>query len=68
MVMGIVLLIWGVALLAFGFNAADAPLEQVNEALTGRYTEETMVYLIGGGLSLLVGLFLMFRPSKTTHK
>lgn len=65
MVMGIVLFIWGVSLLAFGFNAADAPLEGMREVLTGRYSEETMIYLIGGAISFILGLFLMLKPDKT---
>jgi hypothetical protein len=64
MVMGILLFIWGVSLLAFGFNSADAPLEQVSEALTGRYSDETMIYLIGGAVSFGAGLFLMLKPDK----
>jgi hypothetical protein len=66
MVFGIVLLVWGIALLAFGFNATGAPLEQVNEALTGRFSAETMIYLIGGAVSFILGLFLMLKPDKST--
>jgi hypothetical protein len=66
MVFGIVLLVWGIALLAFGFNATEAPIEQINQALTGRFSEETMIYLIGGAASLALGLFLMFKPGKPT--
>lgn len=58
---GILLVVLGIVLLAFGFNAADAPLEEVGEALTGRYSNETMAYLIGGAVSFVLGLFLMLR-------
>jgi uncharacterized membrane protein HdeD (DUF308 family) len=66
MVFGIVLLVWGIALMAFGLNATGAPLEQVNEALTGRFSAETMIYLVGGALSFILGLFLMLKPDKST--
>jgi hypothetical protein len=58
---GIVLIILGIVLLAFGFNAADAPLEEMGEALTGRYSDETMAYLIGGVVSFIAGLFMIMR-------
>jgi hypothetical protein len=58
---GIVLIILGIVLLVFGVNAADAPLEEVGEALTGRYSDETMAYLIGGAVSFVVGLVLLVK-------
>ncbi|HEX5056338.1 MAG TPA: DUF3185 family protein [Gammaproteobacteria bacterium] len=58
---GILLVILGIVLLAFGYNAADAPLEEVGEALTGRYSHETMAYLIGGTVSFVLGLVLSLK-------
>ncbi|HEY3488368.1 MAG TPA: DUF3185 family protein [Gammaproteobacteria bacterium] len=60
-IIGVLLLILGIALLAFGFNAADAPLEEAGEALTGRYSDETMAYLIGGAMALVLGLVLSLK-------
>lgn len=45
---GIVLLVVGAIALYFGMTAATAPMEEVSEALTGRYSDQTMFYLIGG--------------------
>jgi hypothetical protein len=56
---GIVLLVVGAILLYFGFNATDSVGEQVVEGVTGRYTDETMWYLIGGGVAAVVGLVLL---------
>ncbi|NIQ93675.1 MAG: DUF3185 family protein [Desulfuromonadales bacterium] len=58
---GIILLILGAILLYFGYNAANSPMEELGEAMTGRYSDETMLYLIAGGVSALVGLVMMLR-------
>ncbi|MFO7983582.1 MAG: DUF3185 family protein [Desulfuromonadales bacterium] len=58
---GIVLLVLGAVLLFFGYNAATAPMEEIGEALTGRYSDETMMYLIAGGVSAILGLLMLIR-------
>lgn len=57
---GAVLLVVGAVLLYFGFQATDAPLEQAREGLTGDYSDETMLYLIGGAAAAVAGLLLLF--------
>lgn len=57
----IALLVLGVALLAFGFNASNAPTEEIAEALTGQYSDQTMIYLIGGAISAVLGAVMLFR-------
>lgn len=59
---GVVILIIGVVLLGFAFNASNAPLEELSNTLTGKYSDETMLYLVlgiaaavGGALLLLTG-------------
>ena len=61
-IIGIVLLVVGVVLLVFGMNASHAPVDQVTQTFTGRFTQTTMIYLIvgiiavvGGGLLALTG-------------
>lgn len=56
---GLVLLVLGAILLYFGFTATDSVGEQVVEGVTGRYTDQTMWYLIGGGISAVAGLALL---------
>lgn len=52
-ILGLVLLVVGVILLLFGLNASDSVTDSVKEGLTGRYTDKTMWYIIGGaGLSM----------------
>lgn len=60
-IIGIVLLVLGAVLIFFGLNAADAPLEEMSEAITGKYSDETMYYLIGGAVSAVVGLVLLLK-------
>lgn len=58
-IIGIVLLVVGAILLYFGFQATDAPVEQAQEALTGDYSDQTMVYLLAGGAAAVGGLLLI---------
>lgn len=58
---GIGLLALGAVLLYFGFNATNSIAEEVGEAITGRYSDETMMYLIGGGVAVVAGLFLLLK-------
>jgi uncharacterized membrane protein len=53
-IVGIVLLVLGIILFIFGLNASDSVADQMSEFFTGRFTETTMWYLIGG-VVLMVG-------------
>lgn len=54
-ILGIVAFVAGAVMLAFAFNASRAPVDQVANALTGRYTDNTMWYLIAGAALLVAG-------------
>jgi hypothetical protein len=54
-IFGLVLLAVGVAMLVIGHNAREAPLEQLSQSLTGRYTNETQWYLFGGIAAVVAG-------------
>ena len=56
---GLVLLIAGGVLLYFGWNASQAPLESIGESLTGKYSDETMAYLIGGAVAAVIGIVML---------
>lgn len=58
---GIVLLVVGAIALYFGFNATNAPMEEMSEALTGQYSDNTMMYLIGGAVAGVAGLVMLVR-------
>ena len=58
---GLVLLVLGAILLYFGFNATQSAAEEIGEAVTGRYTDQTMMYLVGGAVAAVAGLFLLLK-------
>ena len=58
---GIILLVTGAVLIFFGLNATESPTEEIAEAVTGRYTDKTMYYLIGGAVSAVLGLVLTLK-------
>ena len=60
---GILLLAVGAALLYFGYNATQSTVESIGETLTGKYSDEKMIYLIGGGAAAVAGLFLLLRKN-----
>jgi hypothetical protein len=60
-VIGVALLVLGAVLLFFGYQAATSPVEEIGEALFGRYSDETMLYIIGGAVSAVVGLVLLLK-------
>ena len=63
-ILGIVLIVVGAILLYFGINATESVGEQVVEGVTGRYTDNTMWYLIGGGVAAAAGLGLLLFGKK----
>ena len=59
-IIGIVLLVVGIALLVVGMNSSHSVADQVSDTFTGRFTQTTTWYILGGiGLSVL-GLLLAF--------
>jgi hypothetical protein len=59
-IIAIALLLFGAVLLYFGYTASESAFEQVSEAVTGRFTDRTTWYLLGGAASAIVGLAMLF--------
>lgn len=57
---GIILLVVGIGLLYFGYQSTQSVGDQITETLTGRFTDQTMWYLIGGAAAAAAGAFLTF--------
>ncbi|WP_029888951.1 DUF3185 family protein [Polycyclovorans algicola] len=62
--LGLVLLVGGLIALYFGFNATESLGEQMVEGVTGKFTDNTMLYLVGGGVSAAAGLALLIFGKK----
>jgi hypothetical protein len=59
---GLILLVLGVVLLVIGLQASDSVADQLSETFTGKFTDSTTWYIIGGlGIGLL-GLLMAFVP------
>ncbi len=58
-ILALVLIVVGGVLLYFGYTASGSPLESVTETVTGRYTDQTTMYLVGGAACAAVGVGLL---------
>jgi len=61
-IIGIVLVVVGLILLYFGYQSSQSLGDQVTEAVTGRFTDGTMWFIIAGAAAVVAGGFLaLFR-------
>jgi len=60
-IIGIILIIVGGGLLFYGIQATGSITEDVHQSLTGRFTDTTTWYLLGGAAALVVGLVLAIK-------
>jgi drug/metabolite transporter (DMT)-like permease len=60
-IIGLVLVVVGIVLLVFSMNASQAPVDQVTQTFTGRFTQTTMTYLIIGIIAVVGGGLLALR-------
>lgn len=63
-IVAIVLLVTGVALFVIGMNASESVADQVSNTFTGRFTRETIWYLVGGGAAALGGVLILATGSR----
>jgi hypothetical protein len=56
--LGIAVLTLGVVLLGFAYHFSEAPTDQISNALTGRYTDSTMWYIVAGSVTAVIAGFL----------
>ena len=64
-IIGLVGLVLGAVLLAIAWQASNAPIEQLAETLSGRYTNSTMWYLITGVAAVVGGGALFLFGNRT---
>lgn len=56
---GIVLLIAGIAALIYGYMESQGAGDQTVRLVLGRFTQKTLTLLIGGAVALVLGLLLL---------
>ena len=59
------LLVGGIVLIVYGISASDSISSSFTRFFTGSPTDKTMWLLIGGIVAAAVGLFGLFRGSKS---
>lgn len=65
-ILGVVALAVGGLLMFIAWRASNAPVDQISEALTGRFTDNTMWYLVGGLIGVVSGVALLLRGGKSS--
>lgn len=57
---GLVLLAVGIVLLFVGWQASQGLDDQLTQAFTGRFTDETLWFFVGGVVAVVAGIFMTF--------
>jgi hypothetical protein len=58
-IFGIVLLVVGIFLLITGMNSSHSVADQVSNTFTGRFTDNTTWYILGGIVAGVAGLSML---------
>ena len=66
-ILGVVLLVVGVVLLVLGMNASHSVADQVSNTFTGRFTQATTWYILGGGAAALLGLLMVLVGGRSSN-
>ncbi len=64
--LGVVALALGAILLSIAYQSSNAPIDQLSDALTGRYTDRTMWFMIVGIAAFVGGGLMIFFCKRTT--
>lgn len=60
---GVALVVVGIILIVYGFQASDSVSSNVSRAFTGAPTDKTLWFLLGGSATAIIGAVMTFRPS-----
>jgi hypothetical protein len=66
-ILGIVILVVGIALLVVGLNSSHSVADRVSDTFTGRFTQATTWYIVGGIAALVGGAALLFTGGRGRH-
>ena len=57
-IVGVALLVIGIVLIIVGINSSNSISDQVSDAFTGRFTQNTMLFIVGGIAVSIIGLLM----------
>ncbi len=60
-IIGLVALVLGTVLLFFAWRGTNTPVDQMTEAMTGRFSGDTMWFMIAGLVGVVAGGALLVR-------
>lgn len=60
-IIGLVALVVGAVLLFFAWRGTNTPVDQMTEAMTGRFSGDTMWFMIAGLIGVVAGGALLMR-------
>lgn len=63
-IVALALIVVGGILMYFGYSASQSAFETVTETVTGRFSDETTLYLVGGAACAVIGVGLLFFGKK----
>jgi uncharacterized membrane protein len=65
-IVGIILLVVGVALFVVGMNSSHSMADQMSNTFTGRFTQATTWYILSGIVAGVVGIVLLLFGARGT--
>ena len=60
-IVGLILLVVGAILLYFSYEASQSLASEASQMVTNEPTDNTMWYLIGGVVAVIIGLYAIFK-------
>ena len=63
-IVGMALIVVGIVLVVIGLNSTDSVADKVHEAFTGRYTQKTLTWILGGVGTSVVGAVVALLPAR----
>jgi hypothetical protein len=65
-ILGMAVLVLAAILLVLAWHASNAPIDQLSHALTGRFTDHTMWYVVLGAASAVSGGALLLAGKRAS--
>jgi drug/metabolite transporter (DMT)-like permease len=60
-IIALVLIALGIVLIYMGYQSSQGLDDQLSEAVTGNFTDETMFYWLGGAIAVIAGVVMLRR-------